>query len=116
MKVRISDFQGNMKESWKAINELANERSKSSNIDSLKESGSETVHKKDISNKMNSFFCSVGKDFADKIDPTQIPFLQVTMKLTNIKLDSTLGSLKCSLYSIVYIFPHTRSKGISPKN
>ena len=65
--------QGNMKESWKAINELLNKRSKSSNIDCLKESGSETVHKKDISNAMNSFFCSVGKDLADKIDPAPNP-------------------------------------------
>ena len=37
-----------MKESWKTINELINERSKSNNIDSLEESGSETVHEKDI--------------------------------------------------------------------
>ena len=42
---KISACQGNMKESWKAINELLNKRSKSSNIDCLKESGSETVHK-----------------------------------------------------------------------
>ena len=41
---KISACQGNMKESWKAINELLNKRSKSSNIDCLKESGSETVH------------------------------------------------------------------------
>ena len=36
---KISACQGNMKESWKTINELLNKRSKSSNIDSLKESG-----------------------------------------------------------------------------
>ena len=58
-----------MKEAWKAINKLLNKRSKSSNIDCLRESGSETVHKKDFSNAMNSFFCSLGKDLAGKIDP-----------------------------------------------
>ena len=73
---KISACQGNMKESWKAINELLNKRSKSSNIDCLKESGSETVHKKDISNTMNSFFCSVGKDLAEKIDPAPNPLLE----------------------------------------
>ena len=72
---KISACQGNMKESWKAINELLNKRSKSSNIDCLKESGSETVHKKDISNAVNSFFCSVGKDLADKLDPAPNPLL-----------------------------------------
>ena len=59
----------------KAINKLLNKRSKSSNIDSLKESGSETVHKKDIFYTINSFFCSVGKDLADKIDPAPNPLL-----------------------------------------
>ena len=38
-----------MKESWKAVNELLNKRSKSSNIKCLKEAGTETVHKKGIS-------------------------------------------------------------------
>ena len=33
---KISACKGNMKESWKTINELLNKRSKSSNIDSLK--------------------------------------------------------------------------------
>ena len=37
-----------MEESWKTINEFLNKRSKSSNIDSLKEFGSGTVHRKDI--------------------------------------------------------------------
>ena len=64
---KISACQGNMKESWKAINELLNKRSKSSNIHSLKESGSETVHKNDISNAMSSFFCSVGEELSDII-------------------------------------------------
>ena len=62
-----------MKESWKTINELLNKRSKSSNIDSLKESGSETVHRKEIPDAMNSYFCSVGKDLADKISPVPNP-------------------------------------------
>ena len=73
---KISACQGNMKESWKAINELLNKRSKSCNIDCLKESGAEIVHKKDISNAMNSFFCSVGKNLADKIDPAPNPLLE----------------------------------------
>ena len=77
---KTSACQGNMKESWKTINELLNKRSKSSNIDSLKESGSETVHRKDIPDTMNSYFCSVGKDLADKISPVANPFYQVTLK------------------------------------
>ena len=57
---RISACKVNMKESWKTIYELLNKRSKSSNIDSLKESGSQTVHRKNIPDVMNGYFCSVG--------------------------------------------------------
>ena len=54
---------------------LLNKRFKSGNIDCLKEYGSEIVHKNDISDAMNNLFCSVGKDFADKIHPAQNPLL-----------------------------------------
>ena len=53
---KISACQGDMKESWKAVNELLNRRSKSSNIRCLKEAGTETVHKKGIAEAMNNFF------------------------------------------------------------
>ena len=43
---RISACKGNMKESWKAINERLNKISKSSSIDCLKESGTETRNKR----------------------------------------------------------------------
>ena len=74
-----------MKESWKTINELLNKRSKSSSIDSLKESGSETVHKKDIPDAMNSYFCFVGKDLADKISPIPNPLLSGDFEINNTK-------------------------------
>ena len=64
---RISACKGNMKESWKAINELLNKRSKSSSIDCLKESGTEILNKKNVSNARNNYFCTIGSDLADKI-------------------------------------------------
>ena len=64
-----------MKESWKALNELLNKRSKSSSIDCLKESGTEILNKKNISNAMNNYFCTIGSDLADKIQPAANPLL-----------------------------------------
>ena len=58
-----------MKETWKVINQVLNKRSKYSNIDSLKGSCSDMIHKKDISNTMNKFFCSNCKDHVDDIAP-----------------------------------------------
>ena len=64
-----------MKESWKTINEVLNKRSKSCNIDRIKDSGNVIVNKKDISNAMNSSFCSIGEKLASKIDATPNPLL-----------------------------------------
>ena len=72
---RIAACKGNIKESWKTMNELLNKRSKSSSIDCLKESGTETRNKKDVSNAMNNFFCTIGRDLADKIQPAANPLL-----------------------------------------
>ena len=82
---KISACKGNMKESWKTINELLNKRSKSSNIDCLKESSSETVHRKDIPGAINSYFCSVGKDLADKISPVANPLLSGEFEMNKTK-------------------------------
>ena len=82
---RIFASKGNMKESWKTINELLDKRSKSSNIDSLKESGSEIVHRKDIPDAMNNYFCSVGKDLADEISPVANPLLSGDLEMNKTK-------------------------------
>ena len=50
---KISACKGNVKDSWKAINELLNKRSKSCNIDFLKDSDKEVRQRSDISNLMN---------------------------------------------------------------
>ena len=63
-----------MKESWKTINELSNKRSKSCNVDCLKDSGNTIVNKKDI-NTMNNFFCTIGEKLASKIDAVPNPLL-----------------------------------------
>ena len=65
---KISECKGNMKESWKTINEPLNKRSKSCNIDCIKDSGNAIVNKKEISNTMNSFFCTIGEKLASIID------------------------------------------------
>ena len=57
-----------MKESWKAINLLFNKRSKSMNLDPLRDQNRTISNTKEISHSMNSFFCSIGKDLASKIE------------------------------------------------
>ena len=73
---KISACKGNVKESWKTINKLLNKRSKSSSIDNLAGSGSDTVPKEDIPDVMNSYFSSVSKELAYKSVRHQMPFYQ----------------------------------------
>ena len=72
---RLAQAKGNMKESWKTINQVLNKRSKSTNIDLLKGPGREIVNRQEISNTMNEYFCSVGKDLASKIEDAPNPML-----------------------------------------
>ena len=72
---KIPASKGIIKESWKAINEVLKKRSKTSSIDCLKESGTETRNKIDVANEMNNYLCTLGKDLADKIQPATNPLL-----------------------------------------
>ena len=65
-----------MKESWKTINQLLNKRSKTTNIESLKDDkGNIIVDKQEIVETMNTFFCSIGKDLAKNIKVKPNPLL-----------------------------------------
>ena len=64
-----------MKESWQTINHLLNMRSKSTNIDCLSDSSQTLFDKQRISDKMNQFFCSVGKKLAEEFAATPNPLL-----------------------------------------
>ena len=72
---KISECKENMKESWKTINELLNKRSKSCNIDCIKDSGNAIVNRREISSTMNNFFCAIGEKLASKINAIPNPLL-----------------------------------------
>ena len=60
--------QGNMKESWKTINQLLNKRSKTTNIESLTDDkGNNIVDKQEIAETKNKSFCLIGKELAKNI-------------------------------------------------
>ena len=107
---KISECKGNTKESWKTINGLLNKRSKSCNIDCIKDSGNAIANRKDISNTMNSFFCTIGEKLASKIDATPnqllsgdygdinnyVGFMFRTIELQEIR--DTLAKAKTSVF------------------
>ena len=72
---RVSKFKGNMKETWKTIHQLFNKRSKSTNIDLLRDQNKTISNKREISQSMNSFFCSIVKDLASNIEDGYNPLI-----------------------------------------
>ena len=82
-----------MKETWNTTNVLLNKRCKSTNITSLTEGDIQVHEKREISNTMNDYFCTIGQELADEIDQSPNPLLvgdylinegNKTMKFTKI--------------------------------
>ncbi len=80
---KILLHEGNMKESWRTINQLLNKRSKTTNIDQLNDNCNNITDKKELSETMNNFFCSVGKDLAEKIPATPNPLISGDIQLNS---------------------------------
>ena len=64
---KIAKEKGNMKGTWKIINQLVNKRSKSTNISCLSVNGNQFSDSSKIANSMNDYFCSIGNDLASEI-------------------------------------------------
>ena len=97
-----------MKETWKTTNALLNKRCKSTNITSITVGDIEINEKREISNTMNDYFCTIGNELAIKIDRSPNPLLvgdyrinegNKTMKFTKINeqhIRDAIGKIKTS--------------------
>ena len=95
-----------MKETWKTTNALLNKRCKSTNITSLTVGDIEINEKREISNTMNDYFCTIGNELANKIDRSPNPLFvgdyrinegNKTMKFTKINeqhIRDAIGKIK----------------------
>ena len=74
---KIILHQGNIRESWKLINQVLKKRSKSTNNNNFCTSDGVIVNKQKIADTMNGYFCSVRKYLAEKIEYAPNPLLSV---------------------------------------
>ena len=107
-----------------------NKRSKSTNIDLISDKGTEIFAKNEISNVMNKYFCSVGRDLAGKIDKAPNPLLSgdydinpvkialafnsiqvqhVGEALGKIKVSKSFGNDNISSYFLKLVFPYIKT-------
>ena len=71
----IQNSEGNSKETWNALNQLMNKKSKTTNINYVKQEGNVISNKKAISDTMNQLFCSIGTTPAEEIEDSPNPLL-----------------------------------------
>ena len=71
----MNECKGNMKETWNTTNALLNKRCKSPSITSLTEGDVQIHEKREISNTMNDYFCTIGQKLVDEIDQSLNPLL-----------------------------------------
>ena len=56
---KIRRCEGDMKETWKTINQLVNKRSKTTNVSSLQDDNKILTSSDEIAESMNQYFCNI---------------------------------------------------------
>ena len=77
---KITACKGDIKGSWREINEIINKKSKSTNIDYIKNCDQKISSNSEIANVMNDYFCTIGTNLAKNIEGTVNPYYQENIK------------------------------------
>ena len=82
----IVSCEGDLKTTWKTINNVFNKKSKATNISSLSFDGKQISTSAGIAESMNNFFCSIGETLSDKIPEAKNPLLENDYEVNPQKL------------------------------
>ena len=73
---KVASCEGDLKSTWKTINNVLNKKSKTTNISSLNIEGKNISTDADIAESINNFFCTIGETLSDKIPSARNPLLE----------------------------------------
>ena len=105
---KITQFQGDLKKTWKTINQVINKKSNTTVVPNLSVDGQTIGGNKAIASSINEYFCSLGNKLSEKIPIKANPLLSgeypfetppVSFSFSAImtdKLSSTLNKMKTS--------------------
>ena len=105
---KITQSQGDLKKTWKTINQVINKKSNTTVVPNLTVDGQTIRGNKAIASSMNEYFCSIGNKLSEKIPnkanpllsgeyPFEIPPLSFSFSaIMADKLSSTLNKMKTS--------------------
>ena len=72
---KIPQFQGDLKKTWKTINQVINRKSNTTIVPNLTVDGQTIRGNKAIASSMNEYFCSIGNKLSEKIPKKANPLL-----------------------------------------
>ena len=105
---KITQFQGDLKKTWKTINQVINKKSNTTIVPMLTVDGQTIRDNKAIASSMNEYFCSIGNKLSEKIPNKANPLLSGEYPFETLplsfsfsaimtdKLSSTLNKMKTS--------------------
>ena len=64
---KITQFQGEIKKTWKTINQVINTKSNTTVVPNLSVEGQKIWGNKAIASSMSEYFCSIGNKLSEKI-------------------------------------------------
>ena len=82
---KIASCEGDLKSTWKTINNVLNKKSKTTNISSLNIEGKNISTNADIAESINNFFCTIGETLSDKIPSARNPLLENDYEVNPVK-------------------------------
>ena len=72
---KLTQFQGDLKKTWKTINQAINKKPSTTVVPCLTVDGQTVKGQKEIASSMNEYFCSIGNKLSEKIPRNANPFL-----------------------------------------
>ena len=85
-KNKLTNIQGNIKETWKMINQIVKIRSKDSiTPDKIHTNGLEFDQPQGIANQFNIYFRDIGPQLAEKISPSNKDFREYLTPLNSLE-------------------------------
>ena len=78
---KIKTFEGNVKETWKTINQMINKRSKTTHNSSLEDGDKDITDSQQIADAMNQYFCNIREKLSSKIPTRKNPLLSGDVKI-----------------------------------
>ena len=72
---KITQFPGDIKKTWKTINQVINKKLNTTVVPNLTVDGQTISGNKEIASSMNEYFCSIGNKLSEKIPYKANPLL-----------------------------------------